>query len=248
MDTVATRAHAASPPTRPEGGSRLIVIDRDSGFETMLRHHLERLGWWHHISGAEVALDDLIALRAEVVLIDPAALGAAGPSYVDRLCASLPELGVVVCTAGSSVAERVRALQLGVDDWIAKPCHPVEALARVAAVQRRRRAGSIARPAALVAGELEIRPQQFQAVVGERSLDLTRREYELLALLARAPDQVLEREEIYQRVWGYAMARGDRSVDVFIRKLRQKLGRASPQWNYIHTHFGIGYRFSPERA
>jgi len=57
---------------------------------------------------------------------------------------------------------------------------------------------------------------------------------------------VLEREEIYQRVWGYAMAHGDRSVDVFVRKLRGKLEGRSPSWTYIHTHFGIGYRFQPE--
>ena len=62
------------------------------------------------------------------------------------------------------------------------------------------------------------------------------------------PGRVLEREEIYQRVWGYAMARGDRSVDVFVRKLRQKLEKASPGWRYIHTHFGVGYRFDPEPA
>jgi DNA-binding winged helix-turn-helix (wHTH) protein len=57
---------------------------------------------------------------------------------------------------------------------------------------------------------------------------------------------VLEREEIYSRLWGYAMVRGDRSVDVFVRKLRQKLEKASPRWRYIHTHFGIGYRFAAE--
>ena len=57
---------------------------------------------------------------------------------------------------------------------------------------------------------------------------------------------MLEREEIYSRLWGYAMVRGDRSVDVFVRKLRQKLERASPRWRYIHTHFGIGYRFAAE--
>ena len=57
---------------------------------------------------------------------------------------------------------------------------------------------------------------------------------------------MLERETIYQRVWGYAMAHGDRSVDVFIRKVRQKLEGASPRWKYIHTHFGVGYRFSAE--
>ncbi len=85
-----------------------------------------------------------------------------------------------------------------------------------------------------------------QPVVGAQSLDLTRREFELLQLLADARGTVLQREEIYQRVWGYAMAHGDRSVDVFVRKLRQKLETASPRWRYIHTHFGIGYRFDPE--
>jgi DNA-binding winged helix-turn-helix (wHTH) protein len=79
-------------------------------------------------------------------------------------------------------------------------------------------------------------------------VDLTRREFELIELLAGAEGRVLEREEIYQRVWGYAMARGDRSVDVFVRKLRQKLESASPEWRYIHTHFGVGYRFAPQPA
>ena len=67
-------------------------------------------------------------------------------------------------------------------------------------------------------------------------------------LLATADGRVLEREEIYQRVWGYTMAHGDRSVDVFVRKLRSKFQQVSPDYNYIHTHFGVGYRFSAERA
>src|SRR5205085_1717256 len=86
-----------------------------------------------------------------------------------------------------------------------------------------------------------------QAFVGGHSVGLTRREFELLELLADVPGQVVERDEIYQTVWGYAMAHGDRSVDVFVRKLRQKLQRRSPEWRYIHTHFGIGYRFDPEQ-
>ena len=69
-----------------------------------------------------------------------------------------------------------------------------------------------------------------------------------IELLAGSEGRVLEREEIYQRVWGYAMVHGDRSVDVFVRKLRSKLERASPGWRYIHTHFGIGYRFAAEPA
>jgi DNA-binding response OmpR family regulator len=99
-----------------------------------------------------------------------------------------------------------------------------------------------------VVGEVEIRADQFQAFVNGLSVELTRREFELIQLLAEAEGQVLQREEIYQRVWGYAMVHGDRSVDVFVRKLRSKLERASPGWRYIHTHFGIGYRFSAEPA
>jgi DNA-binding winged helix-turn-helix (wHTH) protein len=98
----------------------------------------------------------------------------------------------------------------------------------------------------VAAGELEIRSDRFQAFVDGRSVDLTRREFELIELLAGSEGRVLEREEIYQRVWGYAMARGDRSVDVFVRKLRQKLEKASSDWRYIHTHFGVGYRFAAE--
>jgi DNA-binding response OmpR family regulator len=98
----------------------------------------------------------------------------------------------------------------------------------------------------VVAGEIEIRADQFQAFVAGRSLNLTRREFELLQVLADASGRVIEREEIYQRVWGYAMAHGDRSVDVFVRKLRSKLQEYSPGWGYIHTHFGVGYRFEPE--
>ena len=93
---------------------------------------------------------------------------------------------------------------------------------------------------------MEIRADQFQAFVGGASVELTRREFELIQLLAEAEGQVLQREEIYQRVWGYAMVHGDRSVDVFVRKLRSKLEKASPEWRYIHTHFGIGYRFAAE--
>ena len=142
----------------------------------------------------------------------------------------------------------MRGLRLGADDWLTKPCHPEELIARVEAVVRRRRRADARAGGPIVAGEIEIRSDRFQAFVDARSIDLTRREFELIELLAGAEGRVLEREEIYQRVWGYAMARGDRSVDVFVRKLRQKLEKASPGWHYIHTHFGVGYRFAPQPA
>ena len=226
---------------------RLAVVDSDSGFLQVLTKRLEGVGWQYRVLASPVPLDTVVAMRLNAIVIDLAALGPQAWGYLERLCSMLPGLGVVVCTGQSTVAQRVRGLRLGADDWVTKPCHPEELIARVEAVVRRRRRAETRQDAApLVVGEVEIRPDQYQAFVGGTSLDLTRREFELIRLLAEAAGQVLQREEIYQRVWGYAMAHGDRSVDVFVRKLRQKLERSSPGWRYIHTHFGIGYRFAPE--
>jgi two-component system response regulator RegX3 len=231
----------------PQQTIRLAVIDDDSGFVTVLAKRTEAAGWQQRHVASAIPPEELVAMKLNAILLDPAVLGDDGWAYVERVCGMLPDLGVVVCTGRSTVAQRVRGLRLGVDDWITKPCHPEEAIARIEAVARRRRRGrSSTETGPLVAGELEIRADQFQAFVAGDSLDLTRREFELLQLLADAKGQVLEREAIYQRVWGYAMAHGDRSVDVFIRKLRQKLEKRSPGWRYIHTHFGVGYRFDPE--
>src|SRR4051812_9729487 len=226
---------------------RLAVLDADTGFLQVLSKRLEGAGWQYRVLASPVPLDALVALRLNAIVLDLEVLGPQGWNYLEKLCARLPGLGVIVCTGRSSVAQRVRGLRLGADDWLTKPCHPEELIARVEAVVRRRRRAETRQDAApTVAGEVEIRADQFQAFVGGNSIDLTRREFELIGLLSDAAGQVLEREEMYQRVWGYAMAHGDRSVDVFVRKLRQKLERHSPGWKYIHTHFGIGYRFAPE--
>jgi DNA-binding response OmpR family regulator len=226
---------------------RLAVIDADSGFVQVLTKRMSAMGWEYRTLASPVPPDELVAMRINCLVVDLELLGAAGWDFLERVCEQIPGLGVIVATPRSTVAQRVRGLRLGADDWIGKPCHPEEVIARVeAVVRRRRRAAGPAERTPIVAGELEIRGDQFQAYVGGQSLDLTRREFELLHLLSDSAGQVLPREEIYQRVWGYAMAHGDRSVDVFVRKLRQKLVTASPGWEYIHTHFGIGYRFEPQ--
>ena len=239
--------HRIRSELAPDPSTRLAVIDTDSGFVTVLAKRAEAAGWLLRTSGGAVPPDQLVAMKLNALLVDPAVLGDEAWRYLDRVCGLLPDLGVVVCTGRSTVAQRVRGLRLGVDDWITKPTHPEEASARIEAVTRRHRRGRHETESSpVLAGELEIRPDRFQAFVAGESLDLTRREFELLHLLAGTQGQVLERETIYQRVWGYAMAHGDRSVDVFIRKLRQKLEKRSPEWEYIHTHFGVGYRFDPE--
>jgi DNA-binding response OmpR family regulator len=234
----------------PQQTIRLAVVDDDSGFVTVLTKRTEAAGWQQRQVASAIPPEELVAMKLNALLIDPAVLGEESWAYIERVCGMLPDLGVVICTEPSTVAQRVRGLRLGVDDWITKPCHPEEALARIEAVARRRRRARSAKIEAgpMVAGELEIRGDQFQVFVGGVSLDLTRREFELLQLLAESTGRVLEREAIYQGVWGYAMAHGDRSVDVFIRKLRQKLAKRSPGWTYIHTHFGVGYRFDPEQV
>ncbi len=247
----AGEAGGASEASDATGSStaslRIAVLDRDSGFIQVLSKRLDRLGWEHRVLASPVPADAVVSMRLSALVVDLAVLGPQAWGWLERLCEALPELGIVVCTGPSTVAQRVRGLRLGADDWITKPCHPEEVIARVqSVVRRRRRSASRAEAEPITAGEVEIRSDRFQAFVGKRSIDLTRREFELIELLAAAEGRVLEREEIYSRLWGYTMVRGDRSVDVFVRKLRQKLEKASPNWRYIHTHFGIGYRFAAE--
>jgi DNA-binding response OmpR family regulator len=228
---------------------RLAILDSDSGFVRVLVKRAGDLGWQYRRLEAPPRIEEFVAMRVNALVMDLTLMGPGGWDFFERLVAALPGLGIVVCTGRSTVAQRVRGLRLGADDWVTKPCHPEEVLARVeAVVRRRKRASARVETGPLQAGDLEIRADQFQAFVHSHSVDLTRREFEVLQLLAQAEGKVLQREEIYQAVWGYAMAHGDRSVDVFVRKVRQKLEKASPGWGYIHTHFGVGYRFDPERT
>jgi DNA-binding response OmpR family regulator len=229
------------------GPIRLAILDSDAGFVRVLVNRLEGMGWSYRRLEAAPRVEEFVAMRVNAVVVDLALLGPSAWEFLEKLTAAVPGMGIVVVTGRSTVAQRVRGLRIGADDWVTKPCHPEEVLARVEAVVRRRKqATARTDEAPVIAGDLEIRADQFQAFAGGRSADLTRREFEVLQLLAHAEGKVLQREEIYQQVWGYAMAHGDRSVDVFIRKVRQKLEGASPAWRYIHTHFGVGYRFDPE--
>jgi DNA-binding response OmpR family regulator len=223
---------------------RVALIDDDTGLITTLERRFQVLGWERHVLGYAAGSDELKSLRLHALVVNPALTGL---EYVERIGAQMPGLALLVCASPAPVADRVRGLRGGADDWLSKPCHPEELVARIQTVLRRRRAGELPiEESSVEAGELVIRPDRFDAFAGEQSASLSRKEFELLHQLATADGRVLEREDIYQRVWGYTMVRGDRSVDVFVRKLRQKLERLSPDWRYVHTHFGVGYRFAPE--
>jgi DNA-binding response OmpR family regulator len=96
----------------------------------------------------------------------------------------------------------------------------------------------------LKAGELEVRPAEFLVLVNGERLHLTVRELELLTALVERRDRIVTREELYREVWGEPYRKSDRSVDVYVGKLRQKLEAAVPGRRFIHTHFGFGYRFA----
>jgi DNA-binding response OmpR family regulator len=98
----------------------------------------------------------------------------------------------------------------------------------------------------LRAGDLEVRPADHLAVARGRAMALSMRELALLAALVRRQGRIVGREELYETVWGAPLRADDRSVDVYVHKLRSKLARAVPEYGFIHTHFGFGYRFEPE--
>jgi DNA-binding response OmpR family regulator len=244
-----THPPKAQPPAsaqRTQNRLRLAVIDRDPGFLQVLSNRLDALGIELRAVSTAVTPEALVAMRLNALVVDLAVIGPGSWDYLERVCARLPGLAVIICTGPSSVAQRVRGLRLGADAWMTKPCHAEELICVIEAAIRRHRRNEIPElEGATLVGEISIRPDLYQAYAAENSLELTAREFEILNLLSQS-DRVLRREEIYERVWGYAMAHGDRSVDVFVRKLRQKLRAASPRWSYIHTHFGVGYRFAPE--
>ncbi len=225
---------------------RIAVIDDDSGQMTVLARRFRAMRWDSQEFAFAVAPEHLAALKLHAALVNPAITGI---DYLAWVADRLPGMALLAVSRPVPVADRVRGLRTGADDWITKPCHPEELVARVEAVLRRRRAGDLpVEEETITAGELRIRPDRFDAYADGRAASLSRKEYELLRQLAGADGRVLEREDIYQRVWGYTMVRGDRSVDVFVRKLRNKLEAVSPEWRYVHTHFGVGYRFAPERV
>ena len=240
-------------PGAPGSAESLRVghLDSDSGLLRVTAKGLERLGPEHTHRALPVAIspEQVVAMDINALVLDVALLGLRRWDWLQSLRRLEPRLAIVVCAGDSTVAERVRAIRMGVDDWLTKPCHPEELIARVEGVVFSR---ALSEPRVeappTIAGELEIRRAERQAFVNGRSLRLTAREFRVLELLARYEGCILEREFVYQRVWGYELNRGDRSVDVFVRKVRRKLELASPGWGYVHTHFKVGYRFAAERA
>jgi DNA-binding response OmpR family regulator len=233
----------AAPPERRDlpAPLRVAIMDSDSGFLAVLSNRLVRLEWKPEMLASSARAANVARRELDVLILDLASLGERRWDWLESLCERQPSFGIIICSGASTAEERVRALRLGADDWLGKPCHAEELIARVESIAAARHEVEPRNLEPVTIGEVEIRPDLYQAFVAGVSLELTRREFQLIELLAGASGEIIERETIYERLWGYEMARNDRSVDVFVHKLRRKLKSASPHWRYIHTELRVGY-------
>jgi DNA-binding response OmpR family regulator len=226
--------------------ARVLVVEDDRTVAEVVTRYLEREGFTvESVADGREALERADAQLPDLVVLDIMLTGLDGLEVCRRLRARAP-IPVVMLTARGSEEDRVLGLELGADDYVAKPFSPRELTARVKAVLRR--AGSqleeLDRTGTLEYDGLEINLGAREARVRGELATLTAREFELLAFLARQPRQVFRRDELLERVWGYTY--GDTStVTVHIRRLREKIEDDPSVPRLITTVWGVGYRFDP---
>ena len=225
--------------------SRVLIVEDERDIRDLVFFHLEREGFQvSSASSGEEALRQVRHASPDLVLLD-LMLPAMGGLEVCRKLRQDPAtvaLPIVMLTAKGDEVDRVLGLELGADDYIVKPFSPKEVVARVRAVLRRARPPSGAER--IVTGRLSIDSGRHVASVGERPVQLTPKEFDLLRALAEAEGRVLSREFLLDRVWGYAAASEieSRTIDVHVRRLRVKLGGEGQR---ISTVKSVGYRLEP---
>jgi DNA-binding response OmpR family regulator len=150
---------------------------------------------------------------------------------------------IVVVSARGTEHDRVHALEIGADDYLVKPFSMKELVARVQAAARRgARPQEARRGEAIELEELRIDPREVQAYLDGRSADLTPTEFKLLYALALEPGRVATRDELLQKIWGRRESHRDRTVDVFVGRLRDKIDKRAPRHTFIQTRYGVGYK------
>ena len=227
--------------------ARVLIVEDDEVIAQAMARHLTAAGFdASSVSRGEQGLARLRFERPDVCVLDLMLPERDGWSVIETARAEGIGTPIVVVSARGTEHDRVHALEIGADDYLVKPFSMRELVARVRAASRRgTRAEDVPRGEPIDVEELRIDPGQVQAYVEGDSAGLTPTEFRLLYALALERGRVVSRDELLQKLWGRREYGRDRTVDVFVRRLRDKVDRRAPRHTFLQTRYGVGYKFEP---
>jgi DNA-binding response OmpR family regulator len=227
--------------------AKVLIVEDDSVIADGMARHLSSAGFDPVVVGkGEQGLARLRFERPDVLVLDLMLPERDGWSVIESARAEGIGTPIVVVSARGTEHDRIHALEIGADDYLVKPFSMNELVARVRAASRRAaRRGDAPRGEPIEIEELRIDPREVQAFVEGKSVDLTPTEFRLLYQLALERGRVVTRDELLQKIWGRRETHRDRTVDVFVRRLRDKVDRRAPRHTFIQTRYGVGYRLEP---
>src|SRR5437870_7394718 len=224
--------------------AKVLIVEDDAVIADGMARHLASAGFDPVVVGkGDQGLARLRFERPDVVVLDLMLPERDGWSVIQAARAEGIGTPIVVVSARGTEHDRVHALEIGADDYLVKPFSMKELVARVQAAGRRGARGQdVVRGERLEVEELRIDPREVQAYVDGRSADLTPTEFRLLYQLALDAGRVATRDELLQKLWGRRETHRDRTVDVFVRRLREKIDRPASRHTFIQTRYGVGYK------
>jgi DNA-binding response OmpR family regulator len=228
--------------------AKILIVEDDEVIARGMAEHLKAAGFDPIAVGAgEVGLARLRYENPDVCVLDLMLPGMDGWRLIEAARSEGIGTPILVVSARGTEHDRVHALEIGADDYLVKPFSMKELVARVkAAVRRGVRAQDPPRGDAIEIEELRIDPREVQAFVDGTSAELTPTEFKLLYTLALERGRVVTRDELLQRIWGRRQTHRDRTVDVFVRRLRDKIDKRSTEHTFIQTRYGVGYKLDPQ--
>jgi len=228
--------------------AKILIVEDDEVIARGMSEHLKAAGFDPIAVGAgEVGLARLRYENPDVCVLDLMLPGLDGWRLIEAARSEGIGTPILVVSARGTEHDRVHALEIGADDYLVKPFSMKELVARVkAAVRRGVRAQDPPRGDAIEIEELRIDPREVQAFVDGSSAELTPTEFKLLYTLALEQGRVVTRDELLQRIWGRRQTHRDRTVDVFVRRLRDKIDKRAAKHTFIQTRYGVGYKLDPQ--
>jgi two-component system alkaline phosphatase synthesis response regulator PhoP len=221
--------------------SRVLVVDDEAHIVELARLYLSREGYEvEGIGDGSQALARFAQLKPDLVVLDIMLPGSDGLTICKEI-RKQSQVPIIMLTARDEVTDKVVGLEVGADDYLTKPFHPQELVARAKALLRRAHAEP-EQPKIVRAGTLEVDLERHEVRQGTSKVQLRPKEFDLLALLARHPGRVFQRSELLDLVWGYDFPGYTRTVDVHVQQVREKLAAAGVTAPSIQTVWGVGYR------